>query len=105
MAFEDHKKISVIFPNEIFNQLEALSMKEKRTVSQQVVIIVANYLRDHKKMLEIVNENDFGVITEENLRNYLKKQASKKDYKYEDIENYTFEELFKFWMENFQENK
>ena len=101
MSFEDYKKISVVFPNKIFNQLEELSKKEMRTMSQQIVIIVSNYLKNYKNMLEIVNENDFGVITEEKLRSYLKKQAPNRHYDYKDIENYTFEELFKFWMDNF----
>ena len=55
-------------------------------------------------MLEIMNENDFGVITEDKLRGYLKKKAPTKNFRYEDIEGYTFEELFKFWMENFSQS-
>lgn len=96
MAIEDYKKISVVLPNEIFALLEELSKNELHTVSQQIVIIVMNYFNDYNKMLEVVNEDDFGVITEENIRKFLRKEENQINYKYEDIEHFSFDELFQF---------
>lgn len=101
MDFQDYKKIAVILPNEVLAKLQNLANKEKHTVSQQIVIIIMNYLRDYDKMLEIVNEDDFGVITEEKLRSFLKKEENQINYKYGDIEHFSFEDLFKFWIDNF----
>lgn len=105
MAIDDYKKISVILPNQVFEMLEDMAKKEYHTVSQQIVIIMMNYFRDYNRMLEVVNEDDFGVITEEKLRIFLKKEELHMNYKYEDIQHYSFEELFKFWIENFSNKK
>lgn len=105
MAIEDYKKISVVLPNQVLAMLEDISKKELHTVSQQIVIIIMNYFRDYKRMLELVNEDDFGVITEEKLRNFLEKEENQINYNYEDIEHFSFEELFKFWIENFSKKK
>lgn len=101
MGFENYKKISVALPIEIFAKLQSLANKEKHTMSQQIAIIIMNYLRDYNKMLEIVNEDDFGVITEDKLRSFLKREENQTNYEYKDIENFSFEELFKFWIDNF----
>lgn len=102
---EDHKKISIVLPNVALSKLQDLANKERHTVSQQIVIIIMNYLRDYDSMLEIVNEDDFGMITEDKLRYFLKKEENQINYKYADIENYSFEELFKLWIDNFSSKK
>lgn len=105
VSFEDHKKISIILPELALLKLQNLANKERHTVSQQVAIIIMDYLRDYDRMLEIVNEDDFGVITEEKLRSFLKRKENQINYIYVDIEHYSFEELFKLWIENFSSKK
>lgn len=105
MNFEDYKKISIVLPNVVLSKLQNLANKEKHTLSQHIAIIIMNYLRDYDSMLEIVNEDDFGVITEDKLRSFLKKDENQINYTYTDIEDYSFEELFKFWIENFSSKK
>lgn len=103
MSSKTYKKIEVILPSEIVDRLYEISMKEKRTVNQQIALIIANYLKEYSKILEVVSEQDFGTITEEKLREFLSKEENQILYKYEDIKDFTFDELFEFWVENFME--
>lgn len=103
MSSKTYKKIEVILPSEIVDRLYEISMKEKRTVNQQIALIIANYLKEYSKILEVVSEQDFGTITEEKLREFLSKEVNQILYKYEDIKDFTFDELFEFWVENFME--
>lgn len=105
MAIDDKTKITINLPKEILAQLEDLAKKEYHTVSQQVSIIILNYFKDYNKILEVINETDFGVITEENLRIFLKQETNQKNYKYEEIKHFCFDELFQFWLDNFIEKK
>ena len=103
MSSKTYKKIEVILPSEIVDRLYEISIKEKRTVNQQIALIIANYLKEYSKILEVVSEQDFGTITEEKLREFLSKEVNQILYKYEDIKDFTFDELFEFWVENFME--
>lgn len=77
--------------------------KEKRSINQQIAFILAKYLREYYKIYEVVNEQDFGVITEEKLREFLSKEENQINYKYEDIKDFSFDELFQFWLANYVE--
>ena len=105
MGNDDNKKITIVLPKDIIVQLEEIAKKEYHSVSQQVAIIIMNYFKDYNKILEVINETDFGVITEDNLRTFLKKESNQVKYKYEEIEHFSFDELFQFWMDNFIEKK
>lgn len=105
MDKKDYKVVAIPLSNDVIARLEKLAKEESRTVSQQAAIIIYNYFKDYKKVLELVNQKDFGAITEESLRKFLKREENQIDYKYEDIEDYTFDELFKFWLENFYKDK
>lgn len=105
MSIDDKMKITINLPKEILTQLEDLAKKEYHTVSQQVSIIILNYFKDYNKILEVMNETDFGVITEENLRIFLRKETNQKNYKYDEVEHFSFDELFQFWLDNFIEKK
>jgi len=97
----NRRKVVIDLPKELSIRLEELAKKESHTVSQLVSIIIMNFFNDYSKILELVNENDFGVITEDNLRSFLKKSESKNGYFYKDIEHLSFDELFGFWTNKF----
>jgi len=101
MINENNRKIAIDLPIELAILLEELAKKESHTVSQQVSIIIMNFFKDYKRILELENENDFGVITEDKLRSFLKKEENQNGYCYEDIEHLSFDELFGFWANNF----
>lgn len=101
MKSKDNELITISLSKDVMRLLQGLARKEQHTASQQVSIIVHNFFKDYGRILELQNEKDFGVITEEKLREVLKKNADAKDYKYEDIEDLSFEKLLKFWSTNF----
>lgn len=93
--------ITVTLSKETAKLLNELAQQELRTMSQQAEIIIHNYFKDYNRVLELEKEKDFGVITEENLRYFLKKEENQQEYKYSDIEHYSFGELFQFWIKTF----
>jgi len=52
-------------------------------------------------MVQLANEEDFGVITEEKLRDFLSKRENQIDYKYDEIKDYSFDDLFQIWIDCF----
>jgi len=46
----------------------------------------------------------FGIITEENLRHFLKYSEHKYEYNYKDIEYLPEDELYYFWVDTFLSN-
>lgn len=101
MKNKDNELITISLSKDIILKLQELSKRERHTISQQVSIIIHNFFRDYGRILELQNEKDFGVITEERLREVLKKNADEMNYKYEDIKDLSFEELLKFWQDFF----
>lgn len=101
MSKDRLNKIEVILPSTIFRQLYEISSKEKRTVNQQIALIIIKYLKEYDKILEVTNEEDFGVITEEKLREFLSKKENQIEYRYDEIKDYSFDELFKIWIDCF----
>ena len=68
MSEDRFKKIEIILPSTIVKQLYKISKNENRTVNQQIALIIVKYLKEFNTILEVTNEEDFGVITEEKLR-------------------------------------
>lgn len=103
MSTGTYNKLEVILPSTMVNKLYEIAQKEKRSINQQIAFILAKYLREYYKIYEVVNEQDFGVITEEKLREFLSKEENQINYKYEDIKDFSFDELFQFWLANYVE--
>ncbi|WFA08086.1 hypothetical protein [Tissierella sp. Yu-01] len=104
MSTNTYKKLEIILPSEIVDRLYEIAIKEKRPINQQIALIIAKYLKEYNKILEVTSEQDFGTITEEKLREFLSKEENQIEYKYENIKDYTFDELFQFWLDKFMEN-
>lgn len=103
MKNKDNELITISLSKDIMTLLQGLARKERHTISQQVSIIVHNFFKDYGRILELQNDKDFGVITEEKLRQVLENSSDKGEYKYEDIEDLSFEELLVFWKDTFLE--
>ncbi|NLL81964.1 MAG: hypothetical protein GX231_06630 [Tissierellia bacterium] len=101
MTKEGFNKIEVILPATIVEKLVEIASKEKRTLNQQITLIMIKYLKEYDRILELINEEDFGVITEEKLRDFLSKRENQIDYKYDEIKDYSFDDLFQIWIDCF----
>lgn len=101
MKKENSVIISIKLSKEAAFALDRLAKKENRTVSQQAEFIIHSFLKDYSRVSALENKKTFGAITEENLRDFLKKEENQKAYRYEDIQHLSFDELFQFWMKTF----
>ena len=54
--------------------MASLAKREKRSIEQQASMIIMNFFKDYKHILEFENEKDFGFITEDKLREILQKE-------------------------------
>lgn len=101
MKDDNKRKMTIVLPLDTIRMMAHLAKREKRPIEQQASMIIMNFFKDYKHILEFENEKDFGFITEDKLREILQKGENQIGYKYEDIESYTFNELFQFWLKNF----
>lgn len=101
MSEDRFKKIEIILPSTIVKQLYKISKNENRTVNQEIALIIVKYLKEYNTILEVTNEEDFGVITEEKLREFLSKEKNQIEYKYDEIKDYSFDQLFNIWVNYF----
>ena len=98
MKEDNNRRITIVLPLDTIKMMSILAKREKRTVEQQASMIIMNFFKDYKHILEFENEKDFGFITEEKLREIIQKEENQTGYKYEDIEDYSFNDLFDFLL-------